>query len=516
MGKGTGAGGKLANASEDTKAQALGNRNVSVLKKPANLQKLQYRGKIPMDEVKKHRTPQDAWMVIKGKVYDVSSWSDHPGGNVIFTTVGEDATDVFAAFHAGTSYSFLPEFEIGVLDVENTSKELVVSEKQLAFEAGYRKLRVDLIREGLFTSSHAWYYMKMFELLCVLGLGFFVASIANGSWLRVWLSSCIVALFLQQSGWMAHDVLHHQVFKNRNLGHYMGLFWGNLAQGFSIAWWTNKHNSHHAVPNLVESTADAADGDPDIDTMPFLAWSKQMFCQREEEMKKSAFGRFMIRNQALMYFPLLGFARLSWNFQGLQYAFPSLVPSFGWDTKASELAGRKIKLPWLESIFMSGHYLWFLGCVGTIASQAYASEGGGPISAVAQGVTWVLLVNVQCGLFLALVFGLGHNGMSVYHAEDRPDFWKLQVTTTRNIVGGRGIPQAFVDWFCGGLQYQVEHHLFPQVPRHNLPKVHEHVVRFCKEEGVTYCEQDMIEGTAAVLSHLRHVSQEFIEHFPAL
>lgn len=61
---------------------------------------------------------------------------------------------------------------------------------------------------------------------------------------------------------------------------------------------------------------------------------------------------------------------------------------------------------------MSGHYLWFLGCVGTIASQAYASEGGGPISAVAQGVTWVLLVNVQCGLFLALVFGLGHNGMS--------------------------------------------------------------------------------------------------------
>eukprot|EP00961_Rhodomonas_salina_P062858 843967-Rhodomonas_salina.2 len=76
MGKGTGAGGKLANASEDTKAQALGNRNVSVLKKPANLQKLQYRGKIPMDEVKKHRTPQDAWMVIKGKVCPVLPFID--------------------------------------------------------------------------------------------------------------------------------------------------------------------------------------------------------------------------------------------------------------------------------------------------------------------------------------------------------------------------------------------------------------------------------------------------------
>ncbi len=46
-----------------------------------------------------------------------------------------------------------------------------------------------------------------------------------------------------------------------------------------ISWWMNKHNSHHAVPNLVESCENAADGDPDIDTMPFLAWSKQMFMQ---------------------------------------------------------------------------------------------------------------------------------------------------------------------------------------------------------------------------------------------
>lgn len=59
-------------------------------------------------------------------------------------------------------------------------------------------------------------------------------------------------------------------------------------------------------------------------------------------------------------------------------------------------------------------------------------------------------VQMICGLFLALVFGLGHNGMAVYDADKRPDFWKLQVTTTRNVKGG-----AFVQWFCGGLGYQV-------------------------------------------------------------
>ena len=44
-------------------------------------------------------------------------------------------------------------------------------------------------------------------------------------------------------------------------------------QGFSVQWWKNKHNGHHAVPNLHNSTAKAQDGDPDIDTMPVLAWS---------------------------------------------------------------------------------------------------------------------------------------------------------------------------------------------------------------------------------------------------
>ena len=117
----------------------------------------------------------------------------------------------------------------------------------------------------------------------------------------------------------------------------------------------------------------------------------------------------------------------------------------------------------------------------------------------------------MCGLFLALVFGLGHNGMAVYPANERPDFWKLQVTTTRNVTSNM-----FVDWFCGGLQYQVDHHLFPMIPRHNLGKVHKLVESFCKEHGVTYHEANMMDGTVEVLSHLDAVSKEFIEHFPAM
>lgn len=236
-----------------------------------------YRGKITLDELKKHRTPDDCWIQIKDKVYDVSGWNQHPGANVIFTMAGEDATDVYAAFHAGSTAQFLKEFEIGEVDCEGTTdKGMVPSDKQVQFEAAYRKLRAQLVIDGMFTASLAWYGYKMASQAALLLLAFVMAYMTSGSWPMLVLTSATVALFLQQSGWLCHDILHHQVFKDRSTGHAWGLVWGNLAQGFSVSWWMNKHNSHHAVPNLVESVPGSADGDPDIDTMPFIAWTHKV------------------------------------------------------------------------------------------------------------------------------------------------------------------------------------------------------------------------------------------------
>jgi len=110
--------------------------------------------------------------------------------------------------------------------------------------------------------------------------------------------------------------------------------------------------------------------------------------------------------------------------------------------------------------------------------------------------------------------------MAVYDATTRPDFWKLQLTTMRNITGGHRIPQLFVDWFCGGVQYQVDHHLFPMMPRNNMAKCHKLVESFCKEWDVQYHEADMWVGTLEVLRHLQNASDDFIvemvNEFPAI
>merc|ERR1711988_1171085 len=166
------------------------------------------------------------------------------------------------------------------------------------------------------------------------------------------------------------------------------------------------------------------------------------------------------------------------------------------------MKAKGLQFPVGEKVLIALHYVWVVAFV----------SGYGRFS-VGYSVGLFLLMTCSCGLFLALVFGLGHNGMAVYDAETRPDFWKLQVTTTRNIIGGHGFPQWFVDWLCGGLQYQVDHHLFPMMPRHNLKKCHDLVESFCKEWGVQYHEADLVDGTFEVLKHLQDVSDDFMEEF---
>jgi len=456
-------------------------------------------------QVKEHITPEDAWVVYQNKVYDVSNWHEHPGGGVIFTHAGDDMTDIFAAFHAQGSQAMMKKFYIGDLIPETVTHK---DQRQLDFEKGYRDLRAKLVMMGMFKSSKLFYAYK-----CSFNMAMWATAVAmvyfSDSFVMHIGSALLLGLFWQQCGWLAHDFLHHQVFKQRKYGDLVGIFWGDLMQGYSMQWWKNKHNGHHAVPNLHNSSAISQDGDPDIDTMPLLAWSlkqAQSFRELRADGKDSPFVKFMIKWQAFTYFPILLLARLSWLNESFKTAYGLGASS---ENAKLEMKLKGLQYPLLERAGIAMHWAWV----------AALSTGFGRFSA-AYSVMYFLLATCSCGLFLALVFGLGHNGMATYDATTRPDFWKLQVTTTRNITGGHGFPQFFVDWLCGGLQYQVDHHLFPMMPRHNLAKCHKLVESFCKEWGVKYHEADLVDGTVEVLQHLQKVSDDFIvdmiKEFPAM
>jgi len=401
--------------------------------------------------------------------------------------------DVFHAFHPLGALRELENFLIGELDESviptGAYANKLVPEKQKKFEKAYRDLRLELYQNKMFEASGLYYTYKVLSNLAMLAASVYCAL--SPSFLVNMVGAIVLGLFWQQCGWLAHDFLHHQVFKTRAYGDLMGIFIGNVLQGFSVQWWKSKHNSHHAVPNLHASSEHASDGDPDIDTMPILAWTLRM----AETARDSAWGRFLIKWQAFFYFPVLLFARLAWAHQSWVFVFGGAGQH---SVKNAAMDRKKMKYPMLESLGLVLHYAWLFTVMYHMPSVLAAAA-------------YFIVAQCSCGLFLALVFGLGHNGMAVYPADQRPDFWKLQVSTTRNVTSNM-----FVDWFCGGLQYQVDHHLFPQLPRHNLKKAHQRIERFCMEQGVKYHEADMFTGTVEVLSHLSQVSTQFLKEFPAM
>jgi hypothetical protein len=205
--------------------------------------------------------------------------------------------------------------------------------------------------------------------------------------------------------------VHHQVFSKRKYGDLGGLFWGNLMQGFSVQWWKNKHTGHHAVPNLHSQDG----GDPDIDTMPLLAWSLQQaqsYRELRDDGKDSTFVKFMVKTQALFYFPILLLARLSRLNESFKVSFGLGAAT---ENAKLELDAKGLQYPIMEKVGMILHYSWVFAF----------SSGYGRFSGL-YSAAFFLLMTCSCGLFLALVLAsLGRNGMATYNAAERPDFLEI-------------------------------------------------------------------------------------------
>jgi fatty acid desaturase len=90
--------------------------------------------------------------------------------------------------------------------------------------------------------------------------------------------------------------------------------------------------------------------------------------------------------------------------------------------------------------------------------------------------------------------------MPILAADDQTDFLRRQVLTSRNVRGSR-----LIDFALGGLNYQIEHHLFPSMPRPNLRHSQAIVREFCHQHGIAYCQTTLLRSYAQTLQHLHQV-----------
>jgi hypothetical protein len=90
--------------------------------------------------------------------------------------------------------------------------------------------------------------------------------------------------------------------------------------------------------------------------------------------------------------------------------------------------------------------------------------------------------------------------MPIIETATPTSFARRQVVTARNITGGR-----FTDFMLGGLNYQIEHHLFPSMPRPNLRRVQGLVRDFCAATDLCYSEESFVGSFRQIVHHLSDV-----------
>jgi len=412
-------------------------------------------------EVAQHNRTEDCWLVVDDSVYDATNFlSSHPGGKVLASYAGADATDVFGAFHPESAQKFLKPLYIGEL----AKGETVLPNPGLIDD--YRKLKAEFEAEGLFEASPAYYVFKVVFNTCLL---FAAVAIVVGlpRPLAALFGSLTLAVFWQQCGWLSHDFLHHQVFENRTYNRYMGFLLGNFYQGFSVMWWQSKHNTHHAVPNMLEGVRD---GDPDIQTLPILAWADEIL----EHGFTPGTPTFILKNQKVLYLPILGIARISWVIQSIIHVFTS---ADSWTWRRTEMAA------------LAGHYLYFFSLVWYL----------GPT----WGAVFFFLAEAFGGLLLGSVFAINHNAMPVLPPDSvtSTNFAEMQILTTRDISHS-----FLVSWFTGGLNYQLEHHLFPSLPRHNFHLIQKRIQKLCEDHKLPYEVAGFWEGNGKLFQRLGEVA----------
>ncbi len=116
-----------------------------------------------------------------------------------------------------------------------------------------------------------------------------------------------------------------------------------------------------------------------------------------------------------------------------------------------------------------------------------------------QAVAFLLVHQALFGVYLGMTFAPNHKGMP--HPTGDEDYLRKQVLTSRNVRGGW-----LTDAALGGLNYQIEHHLFPGMPTPNLRKAQPIVRAYCAEIGVPYEQTGLIASYRQALRHLHEVS----------
>ena len=333
-----------------------------------------------------------------------------------------------------------------------------VGGRSVDYTSRFTDLMSDVKAAGLLERRQGYYWIQIAVHVAAF-FGIWVSFFLLGdSWFQLVLAAAL-GVIVTQFGFLGHDAAHRQMFGSSTWNTWTARILAGAFAGLSFAWWRTKHNAHHKAPNREGYDPDIAAG--------AIAFTPTVVAQRT-----TGFAGWFVKRQGWLFFPLLTLEGLNLHADSIRAA----------RDKSSPRPWRRVELTLVVGR-LSAYVVILL---------AFLPPG--------KAVAFFAVQMAVFGFCLGASFAPAHKGMPLVPPEMKLDFLRRQVTVSRNV---RGNP--VLDWAMGGLNYQIEHHLFPNMPRCNLKKARPIVREHCDREGVDYVEVGLFESYGLVVDYLNNV-----------
>lgn len=310
---------------------------------------------------------------------------------------------------------------------------------------------------GLMRRRYSYYWAKLVGVVLILAAWVVGFILIGDSWWQL-ANAAILAVLMTQTAFLGHDAAHRQIFKSGRWNDWVSLIIANLLVGISYGWWQSKHNRHHANPNKEGA-------DPDI------ALSAIAMTPARATRHRSRLMRWLVAHQGWYFFPILLLEGASLHTDGIRRV----------------ISRDKIQHRWVEISLLTLR----LGGLALLVFLVLPPE---------KAVAFLAVQLAVFGLYMGSSFAPNHIGMPLVSAKLKLDFLRRQVLMSRNISGG-----PLMSIFMGGLNYQIEHHLFPSMARPYLRKAQPLVAAYCAAQGVPYTRTTLWQSYRIVIGYLNTV-----------
>lgn len=329
----------------------------------------------------------------------------------------------------------------------------------------YTELAKTVRESGLLRRRYGYYWSRIALAVSAFVLVWAGIVVLGNSWFQLILAA-VLGVVVTQFGFLGHDSAHRQMFDSAAWNEWTSRILAGAFAGLSYGWWKDKHNRHHVAPNQEGRDPDVAPG--------AIAFTRDIAARRS-----TGFPGWFMKRQGWLFFPLL-------TLEGINLHIASLRTLFGPDA----VAHRRVE----AALVMAR-----LGAFIVVLLM---------VMPVGKAAAFFCVQMAVFGLCLGGSFAPNHKGMPIVPPSLKIDFLRRQVLMSRNVRGG-----PFVDFVMGGLNYQIEHHLFPSMPRPNLKHVQPIVREYCAEHDVSYAEVGLLESYGIVVDYLNNVGLRAREPF---